>query len=99
MLNLIGHLPVELVGMNILSYLSLKDIVMLERACCSKKSHQQFGCCIPYCAPVALPSNKEKLVSVLEWFVKRRCKVKSLSIDIPDDNPLPSCKGPVCRQF
>ena len=56
MLSLIEQLPVELVGTNVLSYLYLQDIVMLERACGSKKSHQLFLNLIPYCTPVALPT-------------------------------------------
>ena len=74
-------------GTNALGYLPLKDIVMVDQAPAAKKSAQQFSCCIPYCAPVALPSNKQKLVSVLEWFVKRRCKLKSVSLDLPGENP------------
>ena len=42
MINLIEHLPVELVGTNVLGYLSIKDIVMLERACGSKKTHHLY---------------------------------------------------------
>ena len=36
------HLPVELADTNVLGYLSLKDIIMLERACDSKKSYQTY---------------------------------------------------------
>ena len=39
---MIENLPVELVGVFILSCLSLRDIVMLERACGSKVSQQIF---------------------------------------------------------
>ena len=39
MLNLIEHLPVELVGTKVLAYLFIRDIVKLERACDSKKTH------------------------------------------------------------
>ena len=38
MFNLLEDLSVELMGVNVLGYLSLKDIIMLERACGSKKS-------------------------------------------------------------
>ena len=48
MLSLIENLPMELVGTNVLGYLYLKDIVMLERACGSKTSHQLFLDMIPF---------------------------------------------------
>ena len=47
MLTIIECFPVELVGMKVLGYLSLRDIVMLERASNSKKSHQLFLDLIP----------------------------------------------------
>ena len=58
MLRLLEDLPVELVGTNVLGYLSLKDIVLLERACGSKKSHQAFMEQIPHRPPVVIPSSK-----------------------------------------
>ena len=48
MINLLEQLPVELVGTNVLVYLSLKDILLLEQACGSKKYHQLFLDIIPY---------------------------------------------------
>ena len=74
-------LPVELVGTNVLGYLSLKDIVLLERACGSKKSHQAFM------EPVVLPSSKHHNMSVLLWFANRHCKIELLTIQLPDDSP------------
>ena len=70
MLRLLEDLPVELVGTNVLGYLSLKDIVMLERACGSKKSHQAFMEKLPYCPSIILPSSKHYNISVLQWFAK-----------------------------
>ena len=87
MLSLIEQLPVELVGANVLGYLYLKDIVMLERSCGSKKSHQLFLDMIPYCTPVALPTNQLYNREVLDWFVNRRCKLSSLTIKLSGDNP------------
>ena len=55
MLNLLEDLPVELVGVNVLGYLSLKDIVMLERACGSKKCHQAFMEQIQFCNSIVIP--------------------------------------------
>ena len=74
MLSLTENLPVELVGTNVLGYLYLKDTVMLERACGSKKSHQLYLDMIPYCTPVVLPNN-------------RQCKLSLLTIMLPGDNP------------
>ena len=87
MLRLLEKLPVELVGTNVLGYLSLKDIVMLERACGSKISHQLFLDLIPYCPPLVLPSCKHTNQSVLDWFSSKKCKIESLTIQIPGDNP------------
>ena len=87
MLRLLEKLPVELVGANVLAYLSLKDIVMLERACSSRISHQLFLYLIPYCPPVVLPSCKHTNESVLRWFVNMKCKIESLTIHIPGGNP------------
>ena len=93
MSSLIEDLPVELVGTNVLGYLSLKDIVMLERACGSKKSHQQFCCCIPYCAAVELPYSKHNSISALIWIAKRHCRVKYLSFLFVGDNPCLHVEG------
>ena len=87
MLTFVEKLPVELVGMNVLGYLSLSDIVMLERACGSKKSHQLFLDLIPYCTPIALPTSEHTNTSVLDWFANRHCKLISLTIKLPGDNP------------
>ena len=87
MLSLIENLPVELVGTNVLGYLYLKDIVMLERACGSKTSHQLFLDMIPYCTPVELSNNQHNNTEALAWFVNRQCKLSSLTIILPGDNP------------
>ncbi len=58
MLNLIENLPVELVGTNVLGYLDIRDIVMLERTCGCKESHQLFRFWIQSCPPVVIPSSK-----------------------------------------
>ena len=65
MLRWLEDLPVELVGTNVFGYLYLKDIVMLERACGSKKSHQAFMEQVPHRPPVVLPSWKHNNMSVL----------------------------------
>ena len=86
MINLIEHLPVDLVGNNVLAYLSLKDIVMLERGCCSKKTHQQLCGCVPYCPPVRLPSYTEIFIPVFNWFCTRRCRISSVDVFFPGNN-------------
>ena len=87
MLRFIENLPVELVGKHVLGYLSLQDIVLLERSCGSKKSHQLFLNLIPYCSPVVVPSRLHTDTSVIEWFSKRQCKISSLTIRLPGNNP------------
>ena len=87
MSSFIEELPVELVGTNVLGYLSLQDIVMLERACGSKTSHQLFLDMIPYCTPVELSNNQHNNTEALAWFVNRQCKLSSLTIILPGDNP------------
>ena len=87
MLSLIERLPVELVGTNVLSYLFLKNIVTFERACGSKTSHQLFLNLISYCPPVVLPTKEHNNREALDWFVNRQCKLSSLTIMLPGDNP------------
>ena len=87
MLSLMENLPVELVGANIFRYLDIRDIVMLERGCGSKKSHQQFLSWVPYSSPVVLPSRNHKSTITLNWFAKRLCRIRSLTIELPGDNP------------
>ena len=87
MSSLIERLPVELVGTNVLSYLSLKNIVTFERACGSKTSHQLFLNLIPYCFPVVLPTMEHNNREALDWFVNRRCKLSYLTIKLPGGNP------------
>ena len=87
MFNWFGNLPEQLVGSNVLGMLGIRDIVMLERACGSKASHQHFMKMIPYCAPVKLPGHKRTHYSAFQWFSKRKCKIKSLSICLPGNNP------------
>ena len=86
MCKLIQDLPVELVGSKVLGYLSVRAIVMLERACNSKKSHQALLEQIPHCPPVDLPCYKYKKKPVLEWLAKRQCKICFLGIGFPEDN-------------
>ena len=81
MLNWIEKLPVELVGTHILGYLSIKNIVRLERACGSKKSHQIFLDVISHRPPVALPVCKYASTLALKWLGKRSCKINTLYID------------------
>ena len=87
MLNLIDNLPVELMGTNVLGNLSLKDIVLLERACGSKKSHQTFLHLLTFCPPVQLPSRKHTNKYILNWFANRHCIICSLNITLPGSNP------------
>ena len=87
MLDLIENLPVDLVGTNVLGYLSLKDIVLMERACGSKKSHQLFRSIIIYCPAIKYPHHKRGLALSLHWFEKTLCPISSLTIALPVDNP------------
>ena len=83
MLRLFEDLSVELVGTNVLGFLSLKDIVLLERACCSVESHQAFMEQIPHRPPIVLPSNEHNNMAVLQWFAKKPFKIHSLNIRLP----------------
>ena len=87
MLYLLEDLPVELVGATVLGYLSIHDIVMLERACSSKTSHRLLLHLILYHLPVSLPARKHIRLSSLIWFDTRRCKLSSITLSIPQDNP------------
>ena len=81
------NLPVEVLGVNVLGYLSLRDIVMLERASGSKKSYQQFLRVIPFCLPVVFSSSKHTILSSLKWFTKTQCKIYLLDACFLVDNP------------
>ena len=83
MLNLLEHLPVELLGTHVLGYISLKDIVMLERACGSKKSHQVLLDLILYCPSIKLPLNKQRNKLILDWFVITQCRIDTLTLYLP----------------
>ena len=87
MLKLLENLPVELMGSNVLGFLSLTDIIVLERACGSKKSHHLFLSLIPYCCPAEFPTSEHSNKSVMDWFANRQCKIASLTIKLPGDNP------------
>ena len=90
MLKLINELPVELVGTNVLGYLCLQDIIMLERASASKESHQLFLSWIPYGPSFVFPSDTEicnVYLLILNWFMKRQCALTSIKIRLPCDNP------------
>ena len=85
MFNWFENLPVELVGTNVLGMLGIRDIVMLERACGSKASHQHFMIIIPYSPSALLLLQKYSDIS-FEWFAKRSCKLHSLTICLPGNN-------------
>ena len=87
MLMCLENLPVELVGTNVLGFLSLKNVIMLERACGSKKFHQAFMKQITYCTPITLSDNKHSNISALNWFSKRQCRIHSLTKQLPEDIP------------
>ena len=87
MLNLLEHIPLSLMSSDVLGYLSIKDIVMLERACGNKKSQHCFLELLLNRPPVVLPSSKHRDILALEWFSKRRCRIYSLTIQLSDDNP------------
>ena len=84
--NLIEKLPIDFVGATILHYLDIKDIVRLERACCSKASHQHFLDLIPHSPAIELSSSNHTDIACFEWFSLRRCKIKSLNINLPGNN-------------
>ena len=85
---LLDELPVELVGTNVLGRLNICDIVMLERASCSEASQKHFLDQIPHCPPLMLPKCKHFEISTLDWFIKRRLNLKSLTISLPANNPV-----------
>ena len=80
------NLPVEFVGTKVMGLLVVKDIVMLERACGSKASHQHFMNMILYSPPVVLPYEIHDNISSLEWFATKSCKLHSLTIYLPSNN-------------
>ena len=85
--NLIENLPIDLVGATVLQYLNIRDIVMLENACCSKASHQHFLNLIPRSPAITLSSSNHKDIACFEWFANRSCKIKYVTITLPGNNP------------
>ena len=75
----------ELVGTNVLGYLDIRDMVMLERVCGGKKSHQQFLCWVPYSPAVVLPEIEHKDMLTIHWFAKRQCRISTLTIRLPEN--------------
>ena len=88
--TLIEKLPIHLVGSTVLHYLNIKDIVRLERACGSKASYKLFLDMLTHSAAIDLsPSNYNyKDMKSFDWFISRRCKIKSLTITLPGNNPV-----------
>ena len=86
MLNLIEHLPVALVATDVLRYLSLRDIVMMERACICKKSKQLFHYLITHCPPVEFPYCKHTNIQALNWLSTRQFKISCGTIYLPCDS-------------
>ena len=96
---LFENLPLDIVSSQVLGFLSIRDIVMLERSCGSRKSHKLFLNLIPYSLPVILPFSKQKNISLLKWFAKRRCKIETLSLFIPGDYPCLHVKNILVGKF
>ena len=88
MFRLFEDLPVELVGANVLGFLTYRNLVLLERACGSKKSHQAFMEQIPHIPSVELPYNKIPTLLTLQWFAKRKCRIRSVDVKLTADNPV-----------
>ena len=88
MINFIEQLPLELVGGNVLNYLAIKDFVMLERACGSKKSHQLFLEMVLICTPFVFPSHKPVSQLYLTWCCNRHCKISNLVLYLLNYNNL-----------
>ena len=85
--SLIEKLPIDVVGATVLHYLDIQDIVRLERACASKSSHQHFLNLLPRRLPVKLYSCHNRDIACFEWFAKRNCKIKCVTIRLPGNNP------------
>ena len=88
MFRLFEDLPVDLVGRNVLGFLSLKSIVLLERACGSKKTHQTLMEQIPHNPSVELPQNKIPTLLSLQWFAKLKFRICSVDVKLTADNPV-----------
>ena len=92
MLEFIKSLPVELVGSYVFGYLTVKDLVWLERASCSRASMQLFLQCVPHCPAVIPPSNYYftphymKIMCKWLWFAVKRLRIQSINIHLPGSN-------------
>ena len=88
MFRLFEDLPVDLVGRDVLGFLTYRNLVVQERACGSKKSHQAFMEQIPHSPSVELPYNKIPTLLTLQWFAKRKCRIRSVDVKLTADNPV-----------
>ena len=88
MCNILEKLPLELVGVNVLGYLKLSDLVLLERASASRELRKLFLNLILYAPPLDLSYNQHQNTSVLSWIVKRRRRLQFITINLPGNNPV-----------
>ena len=88
MCNILERLPVELVGFNVLGYLKLSDLVLLERSSARRELRELFLYLIPYAPPLDLSKNQHQNASLLSWIMKRRLRVRFLRIKLPGNNPV-----------
>ena len=75
MFDIMEVLPVDLVVCNIFGFLSIYDLVKLERASTSKHSMQLFLHCLPHCLPVRINERKHGNIALLKWCAQRRCRI------------------------
>ena len=84
MLEYLIHLPSETMGQNVLVFLDLIDIVQLENATFSHKSHQLFKAILPYCPTIVVKCNERFRLhhEAINWFIRRRCRIHHVTIDL-----------------
>ena len=86
MCNILERLPVELVGYKVLGYLKLSDLVLLERASARRELRKLFLNLIPYAPPLDLSEDHHQNASLLSWIMKRRLRLRSLRVKLPENN-------------
>lgn len=79
----IPNIPTTDIARRCCRALSCIRSVRLETACGSKASYQLFLDLIPHFRAIALSSYNHKDVACFEWFAKRNCKIKYVTITLP----------------
>ena len=82
MLEYLIHLPIDLLGQNILGCLDLFDIIKFEIAAANHNSQQLLRYILPYCPPIMFSDQVKLKHDAFNWFTIRHCRIQFVRIDL-----------------